>query len=137
MQHGVAIRTYGPQINHRVELIALPDVGELFKVMNVNVSLTKLPIRYSEIEPAYNAGVTVGAQTSFPSMGITFVGVNRYRPRSALDKHLRGRYFFRQFGILLLCGRGRKPPSNLHRHRFRMPNGSRFAGECESVFVVL
>lgn len=50
MKHGVAVRTHGPKVGHRVQRMGLADFRERPNVMDVDELGAKLPIDRREVE---------------------------------------------------------------------------------------
>ena len=93
MDHGVAIRTNRSKISDRIYDVLVTDLRKGYEVVNVNEPDSDLAIHCLEIETAGQAPAAVVGDATAPSLGVSFVCVDRHLQRRAFDQGALARAF--------------------------------------------
>ena len=84
MQHRVTVGTNGPKIFHRVDDIALANLCERHKVVNMDEPSSKLAVEDCEIETTDKANGAIVLDAGLSGARITLIGIHGDSPARTL-----------------------------------------------------
>jgi hypothetical protein len=75
MKDRMAIRTYGPKVVYRINLVLFPNGCQVLQVMDVNDTFRDLAVQIGHASFAHRTVIAIVVDTRLPSRWTTLVGI--------------------------------------------------------------